>query len=79
MPPYAAFHMGLHCLPKYLFVSSQDEKCHYLSSTSNMLYKVCNCNCLRCVNVIVRKLRCDNLYIINKKKMYISFVVESLQ
>ena len=26
MPPYVAFHLGLHCLPKYLFVSSQDEK-----------------------------------------------------
>ena len=20
MPPYAAFHLGFHCLPKYLFV-----------------------------------------------------------
>ena len=20
MPPYTAFHLGLHCLPKYLFI-----------------------------------------------------------
>ena len=23
---FAAFHLGLHCLPKYLFISSQNEK-----------------------------------------------------
>ena len=27
MPPYVAFHQGIHCLPKYLFTSIQDEKC----------------------------------------------------
>ena len=26
MPPYAAFHLGLHCLPKYLFTITQNEK-----------------------------------------------------
>ena len=26
MPPYAAFHLGLHCLPKYLFTGIQTEK-----------------------------------------------------
>ena len=26
MPPYAAFHLGLHCLPKYLFTGMQNEK-----------------------------------------------------
>ena len=26
MCPYAAFHLGLHCLPKYLFTSIQNEK-----------------------------------------------------
>ena len=26
MPPYVAFHLGLHCLPKYLFTSYQNEK-----------------------------------------------------
>ena len=26
MPPYMAFDLGLHCLPKYLFTSSQNEK-----------------------------------------------------
>ena len=25
MPPYAAFHVGLHCLPKYLFTSIQNK------------------------------------------------------
>ena len=26
MPAYAAFHLGIHCLPKYLFISIQNEK-----------------------------------------------------
>ena len=26
MPPYATFHLGLHCLPKYLFTGIQNEK-----------------------------------------------------
>ena len=26
MPPYAAFHLGLHCLPKYLFTGIQNKK-----------------------------------------------------
>ena len=26
MPPYAAFHVGLHCLPKYLFTGIKNEK-----------------------------------------------------
>ena len=26
MPPYAAFHLGLHNLPKYLFTGIQKEK-----------------------------------------------------
>ena len=26
MLPYMAFDLGLHCLPKYLFTSSQNEK-----------------------------------------------------
>ena len=26
MPPYAAFHLGLHCLPKYLFIGIKNEK-----------------------------------------------------
>ena len=26
MPPYAAFHLDLHCLPKYLFASIQNER-----------------------------------------------------
>ena len=25
MPPYVAFHLGLHCLPKYLFTGIQNE------------------------------------------------------
>ena len=25
MPPYAAFHLGLHCLPKYLFTSNLNK------------------------------------------------------
>ena len=25
MPPYAAFHLGFHCLPKYLFTGIQNE------------------------------------------------------
>ena len=28
MPPDMAFHLGLHCLPKYLFISIQNEKVH---------------------------------------------------
>ena len=27
MPPCAAFHLGLHCLPKYLFMGIQNETC----------------------------------------------------
>ena len=26
MPHYAAFHLGLHCLPKYLYTGIQNEK-----------------------------------------------------
>ena len=26
MLPYAAFHLGLHCLPKYLFTGIKSEK-----------------------------------------------------
>ena len=26
MPPYAAFHLGLHCLPRYVFTGSQNVK-----------------------------------------------------
>ena len=26
MPPYAAFHLGLYCLPNYLFTGVQNEK-----------------------------------------------------
>ena len=26
MPHYVAFHLGLHCLPKYLFTGIQNEK-----------------------------------------------------
>ena len=26
MLPYAAFHLGLHCLPKYPFTGIQNEK-----------------------------------------------------
>ena len=26
MPPFVAFHLGLHCLPKYLFTDVQNEK-----------------------------------------------------
>ena len=26
MPPDAAFHLGLHCLPKYLFIGIQNEE-----------------------------------------------------
>ena len=26
MPPHAAFHLGLHCLPKYLFTGIQNKK-----------------------------------------------------
>ena len=26
MLPYAAFHLGLHCLSKYLFIGIQNEK-----------------------------------------------------
>ena len=25
MTPYASFHLGLHCLPKYLFAGMQNE------------------------------------------------------
>ena len=26
MLPYAAFHLGLHCLPKYQYIGIQNEK-----------------------------------------------------
>ena len=26
MPPYVAFHLGLHCLPKHLFTGIKNEK-----------------------------------------------------
>ena len=28
MQHFAAFHLGLHCLPKYLFTGMQNEKGH---------------------------------------------------
>ena len=30
MLPFAAFHMGLHYLPKYLFICIQNEKLLYM-------------------------------------------------
>ena len=30
MPHNAAFHLGLHCLPKYLFICIQNEKGHII-------------------------------------------------
>ena len=32
MPHYVAFHLGLHCLPKYLFAGIQNEKVFYLKT-----------------------------------------------
>ena len=26
MPPYGAFHLDLHCMPKYMFTGIQNEK-----------------------------------------------------
>ena len=39
MLPYAAFHLGLHCLPKYGFTSVQNEN-GYLFSFLNPTHKV---------------------------------------
>ena len=30
MPPYAAFHLDLHCLPKYLFTGIENENCLFV-------------------------------------------------
>ena len=32
MPPYAAFHLCLHCLPKYLFTGMQNERVNICSN-----------------------------------------------
>ena len=39
MPPYAAFYLGLHCLPKYLFTATRNEriKMHVQLSTKARL------------------------------------------
>ena len=29
MLPYATFHLGLHCMPKYLITGIQNEKVNY--------------------------------------------------
>ena len=36
IPPYVAFHLGLHCLPKYLFNGIQNEKSLYTT-------RLCKC------------------------------------
>ena len=35
MPPNSTFHLGLHCLSKYLFISLQNEE-GYLEKVSRM-------------------------------------------
>ena len=30
MPPYAAFHLGLYCLPKYIRTGMQNEKVKHI-------------------------------------------------
>ena len=37
MPPYAAFHLGLHCLPKYLLTGIQNE-----NGEAEKAYIMCN-------------------------------------
>ena len=32
MPPKVAFHLGLHCLPKYMLTSIQNERVNFLSN-----------------------------------------------
>ena len=39
MPPYAAFHLGLHCLLKYLFTSIQKEKGFFISKIETAVSK----------------------------------------
>ena len=39
MPPYAAFHLGLHCLLKYLFTSIQKEKGCFISKIEKAVSK----------------------------------------
>ena len=33
MPPHVAFHLGLHCLPKYLFIYMQNKNGLFLHQT----------------------------------------------
>ena len=46
MPHYAAFHLGLHCLPKYMFLGFLVHKgliVHlHISLSSQMVYATCN-------------------------------------
>ena len=37
VPPYAAFHLGLHCLPKYLFTDMQNKKVNFSIKTFAMI------------------------------------------
>ena len=36
LPPYGVFHLGLHCLPKYLFIGIQNEQ-----KRVNIVYYIC--------------------------------------
>ena len=40
MPFYAAFHLGTHCLPKYLFISSQNKKGYLFVLISIIMYYI---------------------------------------
>ena len=33
MPPYAAFYLGIHCLPKYLFTGIQNQNNYMQAAT----------------------------------------------
>ena len=41
MTHYAAFHLGLHCLPKYLFTGNQNEKGSKIKLFELVIEKIC--------------------------------------
>ena len=44
MPHEAAFHLGLYCLPKYLFTSIQNDKVLYFFFICDSFFLLFSCN-----------------------------------
>ena len=64
MSPYAAFHLGLHCLPKYHFTGIQNEKGYAVVieiKKSLIGIRKSTCTCIYIYNVYVTEINIINI------------------